>query len=318
MLKYLIIQLDDTSISFCHYNNDKVKPCLIELEVLKQALFWSMKENLMVQFLYPNYCLPKEYKNVIIGVEHADITPSTCEDKELLKKADVIVFDNWAMAYQFPFSHNQAYVIRTSFSELFSNEVFLDTIISKVSRLNVVIIDIHDFNSDIENRYVQFLDNLNEKIFQEYKNNHGVQVNLLTDRMMLESMNNCGAGAETITLAPDGRFYICPGFYFDNAKSVGDIDSGPNIKNPQLYQIDHAPICRICDSWQCKRCIWQNKKTTLEVNTPSKEQCIISHIERNVSRKLLSKIREIGTFLPDKEIPEIRYLDPFDKLQEKL
>ncbi|MCM1520707.1 MAG: CXXX repeat peptide maturase [Lachnoclostridium sp.] len=317
MLKYLIIQLDDTSVSFCHYNNDKTKPRLIDLDILKMVLFWSMKENLTVQFLYPDYQLPADYKKLIAGIDHADIVSSTCEDEEMLTNADVVVFDTWSAINYFPFTQDQAYVIRTSFADLFSNGVFLNTIIPKVSRLNVVITDVQNLKTEIGERYSQFLDNLNEKIYQEYKNNHGVQVNILTDRMMLDAMNNCGAGSETITLAPNGKFYICPGFYHDGSVEVGDIESGLNIKNPQLYQLDHAPICQICDAWHCKRCVWQNKNLTLEVNTPGREQCITAHIERNASRKLLSKIREIGEFLPNQEIPEINYLDPFDKLQEQ-
>lgn len=51
---------------------------------------------------------------------------------------------------------------------------------------------------------------------------------------------------------------------------------------------------------------------TYEVNTPSHEQCVMAHIERNASRLLLRQIQEKGSFLPDKEIEEIDYLDPFD------
>jgi CXXX repeat peptide maturase len=267
-----------------------------------------------VQFLYPDYQLSADYKNVIADIDHAEIVSSTCKDKELLYNADVVVFDSCAAINHFTFTQSQAYVVRTSFADLFTNEALLHTILPRVSRLNVVITDVPNFNSDIEHRYSQFLDNLNEKIYQEYKNNHSIQVNILTDRMMLDSMNNCGAGDETITLAPDGKFYICPGFYFDGESNVGDIVNGLDIKNPQLYKLSYAPICRICDAYQCRRCIWLNRKTTLEVNTPSHEQCVLSHIERNASRKLLAKIREIGTFLPDKDIPEIAYLDPFEEV----
>lgn len=313
-MKYLIVQLDDTSVSFCHYNNDKTESRLIDLDVLKKAIFWSMKENLIVQFLYPDYQLPTEYKNGIADIDHADIVSSTCEDEELITNADVVVFDTWASINYFQFEQNQAYVIRTSFADLFSNGVFLNSILPKVSRLNVVITDIENFDSDTQKQYAQFLDNLNEKIYQEYKSNHGVQFNILTDRMLLESMNNCGAGVETISLAPNGKFYICPGFYSDGSNDVGDVQNGLVIKNPQLYEIDNAPICRICDSWHCKRCVWQNKRTTMEVNTPSREQCVLSHIERNATRNLLSKIREIGCFMPGTEINELPYLDPFEKI----
>ena len=59
-----------------------------------------------------------------------------------------------------------------------------------------------------------------------------------------------------------------------------------------------------------------NWKTTLEVNTPSHEQCVVAHLERNTSRSLLLDIRRYGTFLPGHEIKEITYLDPFDVRQE--
>lgn len=317
MLKYLIIQLDDTSVSFCHYSNGSTKPRLIGLNVLKDALFWSMKENLTVQFLYPDYELPAEYKDVISGIDHADIVSSTCKDADLQKHADVVVMDKWGTIVDYPFSREQAYVIRTALEDLLSNAALLNTALQNVTRLNVVITDIENFGKDIEAKYSQFLENLNEKIYQEYKNNHGVQLNILTDRMMLDAMNNCGAGEESITLAPDGKFYICPGFYLDGSDNVGDVETGLDVKNAQLYKLDHAPICRICDAWHCKRCVWLNKKLTLEVNTPSHEQCVMAHIERDASRKLLAKIREIGQFLPEKEIPEINYLDPFNKLQEQ-
>lgn len=316
MLKYLIVQLDDTSVSFCHYPNDKMESRLIDFDVLKKALFGSMKENLIVQFLYPNQPLPAEYKETIDKVDHADIVSANCEDNELLRNADVVIFESWDLISGFPFSKNQAYVIRTTFADLFSNSSVFDTILSRIERLNVVITDIQNLDSNIQAVYSQFLEDLNEKIYQEYKNNHGIQINILTDRMMLDSMNNCGAGSEALTLAPDGKFYVCPGFYLDGSEEVGTIENGLNVKNPQLYKLDYAPICRICDAWHCKRCVWQNKNTTLEINTPGREQCVVSHIERNASLKLLSKIREIGTFLPDKEIPEIDYLDPFDKLQQ--
>ena len=97
---------------------------------------------------------------------------------------------------------------------------------------------------------------------------------------------------------------------------MGDLEHGLNIKNQQLYKLEYAPICRRCDAWQCKRCIWLNRKTTLEVNTPSHEQCVLGHLERNASREMLQNIRRHGTFMPDTEINEIDYLDPFDKRDE--
>ena len=173
------------------------------------------------------------------------------------------------------------------------------------------------------------LSSLSTEIEKLYVEGKSPQLNLLTDRMMLDKMNNCNAGWENITLAPDGKFYVCPAFYHaqqadgsemsisevcEKGFSIGDLKSGLGIKNPQLYRLDHAKLCRNCDAYQCKRCIWLNRKTTCEVNTPSHEQCVVAHLERNASRVLLNNIRKHGSFLPEKEeIKEIDYLDPFDK-----
>ena len=137
------------------------------------------------------------------------------------------------------------------------------------------------------------------------------QINLLTDRILLDKMNNCNAGIENITLAPNGKFYVCPAFYLENENdSVGDLVTGINIKNKYLYQLQNAPLCRKCDAYQCKRCVWLNRKTTREVNTPSHEQCVVAHIERNAGRELLYDLQAFGAW-KEKSIGEINYLDLF-------
>ena len=99
--------------------------------------------------------------------------------------------------------------------------------------------------------------------------------------------------------------------------NIGNIYDGLDIKNPQLYKLAYAPICRNCDAYQCKRCILLNRKMTYEVNTPSHEQCVVAHLERNASRKLLNSIRKHGSFLTEQEgIKEIDYIDPFEKRDE--
>lgn len=68
MLQYLIVLLDDTSVSYCHYSNAKTERKLIALSDLKEAVLFSMKRNLTIQFIYPDYALPPEYKDLIESV----------------------------------------------------------------------------------------------------------------------------------------------------------------------------------------------------------------------------------------------------------
>lgn len=331
MLQYLVILLDNTATSYCHYENFCHEKKLISIEDLKQGIFYGMKENLMIQFVYPDYELPQEYKDVINTIDHSDIVSSLCEDDELRKNADVIIFHDWNGIQFSSFDKDGIYTLRTSKEDLFDRYKLLKDIISYSRRLNVVITDIEKFTEEDFKKYKEVLEYLSDVLKTCYAEGKSPQLNLLTDRMMLDGMNNCNAGVENITLAPNGKFYVCPAFYLSKecdgnensldevcqkGYSIGSLKEGLDIKNPQLYKLDHAPLCRKCDAYQCKRCIWLNRKTTLEVNTPSHEQCVVAHLERNASRNLLTDIRKYGAFLADKDIKGIEYLDPFDVLQK--
>ena len=304
MLQYLIILLDDTSVSFCHYENPKTERRLMSIDTLRKGIRFGMMENLMIQFVYPDYELPEEYAEAIESIDHSKIKPVPNE-------TDVLVLNGVRDVE----SVEVPIVVRVSKQELLANEERIASMLSKTPRLNIVLTDVETFKDEDFETYNAVLSRLAEAVKSMYTEGKSPQLNLLTDRMMLKQMNNCGAGDTNITLAPNGRFYICPAFYNeDAADSVGDLEYGLDIKNKQLYRLDHAPICRHCDAWQCKRCIWLNRKMTLEVNTPSHEQCVMAHLERNASRELLQNIRKHGTFLPEQEeIKEIDYLDPFDK-----
>jgi len=317
MLQYLIILLDDTSTSYCHYENRCTEKNLIPVDVLKAGIRFGMMENLMIQFVYSDYELPKEYKDAIESIDHSKIVSSLCEDEVLVDETDVIVCHDWAGLSQGIRLEGGCVVLRTTKADLFEKHLFLKDILSKVARLNIVITDVEKFADADFDKYKQVLHALAEHIEKLYVDGKSPQLNLLTDRMMLSQMNNCGAGDTNITLAPNGKFYVCPAFYYEDAADcIGDLEHGLDIKNKQLYRLDHAPICSHCDAYQCKRCIWLNRKTTLEVNTPSHEQCVLAHLERNASRQLLQDIRKHGTFLPEQEIKEIDYIDPFDKRDE--
>ncbi len=313
MIQYIVILLDDTSTSYCHYTNEKADRRLIPLQTLKDGICYAMKENLNIQFVYPNYKLPKEYLAAIDSIDHTDIYPA-----EMADNADVVVFDSLIAAKDYVFKEEVAYLIRTDKVSLFNEYKIIGEILDKVTRLNVVITDIETFTEDDFMAYKSLLSNLAERVEQIYVSGKSPQLNLLTDRIMLEKMNNCGAGDTSVTLAPDGKFYVCPAFYLSaDGYTIGDLVNGLEIKNSQLYRLDHAPLCRRCDAWQCKRCIWLNRKTTLEVNTASHEQCVVAHLERNASRKLLIDILKHGKFISgNEEIKEIDYLDPFDVKEE--
>ena len=168
MLQYLIILLDDASTSFCHYDNNNVKSRLISLEDLKAGIFYAMKENLMIQFVYPDFELPQEYKDVINTIDHSVIVSSLCEDSALKDNADVVVMHDWTAIEWMRFDTDISYVLRTTKSDLFDRYRFLMPVIGKVSRLNVIITDVESFEDDDFEIYKNVLSYLSAEIEKLY------------------------------------------------------------------------------------------------------------------------------------------------------
>ncbi len=314
MMKYLVILLSDQSTSFCHYDstdNFKEKK-LIPLEILQNAIKYAFMEDLFVQFVLPLYSLPKEYEDIIFSIKASIIAPvDTAYDE-----ADVLVINGFSEFSNIKVKKDVNYVLKTNKDEFFNQYTELIIRLIEFSRLNIVFTDVENFTDYDFNLYQKVLNEFAFCVRDIILSGQTIQLNILTDRIIKTEMNNCGAGCNTITLAPDGQFYICPAFYYMKELPIGNLENGLVIKNSQFYKLQYAPLCRKCDAYQCKRCVFLNKQLTKEVNVPSREQCVMSHIERNSSRLLLLSLREHIDYMPQIEIKEINYLDPFDVKEE--
>ncbi len=319
-MQYLVILLDDTSVAYCHANNPLTERHLMPLETLRKAILFGMKQNLMIQYVYPDYELPAEYAEVIESIDHVKIG------------RDVKVYNGVPARIE-----GKTAVLRLTIGEFIEKQYDIATLLPQVERLNISLTDIETFKDEQIEAYKKALDTVAKVAGNllissaKYDSTKSVgAVNIITDRLSLKEMHNCEAGVGNITVAPNGKFYLCPAFYYDekmgisnrmnhakpeSTRSVGDLDSGLNIPNKQLLQLDHAPLCRNCDAYHCNRCIWLNDRLTMDANTPSRQQCIMSHLERNATRTLQLSLQQKGIQAGD-EIPEITYLDPFEVKEE--
>ena len=309
MLKYLVILLDNTSIAYCHPNNPLTQRKLMPLDVLKKAIVFGMKENLMIQYVLPIEQLPEEYYPVMESIDNIKIG----EDVGIYQNIPAVVDCN-------------RIVLRIPFQLFIEGIEQIASLMLRTERISILFTNIAEFKDDFIIDYSNALRTLIPLVVRSYENSSGnfASLNILSDRLKYNEMNNCGAGVDNITIAPNGKFYICPAFYYDemmgvdnklnhmspsSSFAVGDINSGVLIPNPQLYHLKSAPLCRSCDAYHCNRCIWLNQKLTWEVNTPSHQQCVMSHIERNISREIALLLKQNN--IANIDIPSINYLDPF-------
>ena len=311
-LQYLVILLDDTSVAYCHADNPLKERNLMPIETLKKAILFGMKQNLMIQYVYPEYELPAEYDEAIESIDNLKIGRDVKVVNEVPAAVDC---DN--------------IVLRIKTKDLIAKQYDIAALLPNVKRMNICLTDIETFKDEQIDEYKKALNTLGAVLTSLYKEQKHPQLNILTDRLTLKEMHNCEAGIGNITVAPNGKFYLCPAFYYDEktgvsnkmnhktkdaSRSVGDLENGLCIPNKQLLELNHAPLCRNCDAYHCNRCIWLNQKLTWDNNTPSHQQCVIAHLERNAARDISAKLREAGYNLP--EIKEINHIDPFDVKEE--
>ena len=310
MLQYLVILLDDTSVAYCHAENPLTEVNLISLDMLHQAITYGMKHNLMIQFVLPPYQMPEEYYTLMDSIDNIKIG------------RDVIV------CHCIPESvTTETVVLCISIDEFIENVFLVVNVLKQVKRLCINYTDINKFSDDKIKKYESSLQVVAGAIIDEICIGKRHEINLITDRLNLSKMCNCNAGVNNITIAPNGKFYLCPAFYYDEKneiyteidyrtphydRSIGNLEAGLKNKNEQLLCLENSPLCNECDAYHCNRCVWLNQKMTYEINTPSHEQCVISHIERNAAKILSDKMRDLG--FETQIINEISYLDPFEKL----
>ncbi|MCX7920903.1 MAG: radical SAM peptide maturase, CXXX-repeat target family [Clostridia bacterium] len=301
--KYLQFITSDDITPHCTYRNWRNTNNVMSREVVTKGLEFAYKNGFTTVFL-GNAGVNSVNGFSIVNAKDSNLTENS-----------IAVCDNDS---KLPSGLEGNCILLICKENLHEMNRLIKEIYPSAGRINVILEDIEKWsNADIE-VYTAQVEDLKKFIVDTYKEGNPLEVSVLTDRLNLKAMCNCDAGNNTFALAPNGKIYMCPAFYFDNTDShVGDLESGIYIKNKQLLEVENAPLCSVCDAYHCKRCKYLNKKLTGEINIPSKMQCIISHIERNKSRELQQELIK-ENFISDKcNIEEIHYLDPLDKILNK-
>jgi CXXX repeat peptide maturase len=321
MLEHIVVVLDRAAVSFCHYENDVPVDGvsgLMREDLLASVVDYARANSLGLNVLFGRRPAPPEHVRLLDGISHVKIVPYE------LRSAypDAVLVLDWEGAAggdqgdrRFD-NHIENLIVRVSRHRLEDLRVILRTFDKCATRINIVLKDVAQLTEADFLAYERQLAAILPLVAEWYLEGRPLELSCLSDRLLLRAMKNCDAGVRHVTFAPDGRFHICPGFYHHQpGMSIGAPGEGIRVPNPELLSLAHAPICSRCDAYQCRRCVYLNKTLTGELNTPSRQQCVTSHLERNASRRLLRRLKpHIENLDEVAEIPEIDYLDPLEVL----
>jgi len=282
----------------------------MDVALLKRSTAHARKKNVALTFLLGKTRPPAEIERLI--APHAKIVPPPLH--EAYPDAVVVVDgDDRACIGALSRSLDRNLILRISRPKGCSDLV--DALIGKFRRLSLHLVGQEYFGAAELKLYERELGRIARLLAEQFQDGETFEFSVLTDRMMLTAMRNCGAGSEHLTIAPNGKSYICPGFYYDNEEdfvAAFDDKTGMAPGPVRATELSCAPLCSRCDAFHCKRCIYLNRKTTLELNVPSEQQCAVAHAEREASRQLLSDLGTLEPFRLMPRIPELNYRDPLE------
>lgn len=322
-LQYLYVILDSLVPSFCHFPNERKTHETMSLETLKKVVYYSLTNNLALNIPLGQEPLSEETLEILKPCRYILVQPASVRVSNPERKyPDATgVLDVWdpAEGDLAPEMKGPTLILRTSRTFLPNLPAWLERNSMNYERFSLTLTDVEAFTDEELNAYRDALAQIASWL-PEREEKQPLQLAFMTDLLTLERPDHCEAGVKHLTIAPDGSFFVCPGFYFSERApgsylkpltTIGEVlpTHETPIPNGELFRLDHAPLCQRCDAHHCRRCVWLNKQTTLEVNTPSHEQCVQSHLERNASRQFAELL---GPGDDIRDIPEIDYLDPLD------
>jgi CXXX repeat peptide maturase len=312
--KHALVILDKGAVPFCYYENphfySQSEPQWMPAALLTRIVGYARKKQIALTFLLGKTRPPAQIERLIAS--HAKIVPPPLH---AVYPDAVLVLDAEERGSFAALTRTQDrnVILRVSAPKGCSDLV--ESLLGKFKRLSLHLVGQEYFGAAELAAYERELGKISRLLAEQFREGETLEFNVLTDRMMLTAMRNCGAGTDHLTIAPNGKSYICPGFYYDNeADFVGIFDdkTGFAAGTVRGTELSRAPLCSRCDAFHCKRCIYLNRKTTLELNIPSEQQCAISHAEREASRQLLTGLGSLEPFRRMPRIPELNYRDPLE------
>lgn len=314
---HLYFLLSDQSVRHCTYKPEKEYAQRMSLETFRAGLEFAKRNFYTPVLMLPPEGLSEEERTFLKGIDVIEMQSGT---GNLTNQDAIVIYDNQVEGFQD--GSNCILIIKPNLIPELSNLV--KEIFEKQSRINLVLEETEKLTDKDLVNYENELLKVAEFLADAHFKGEYLELNVLSDGIYLKTMANCNAGLDSFALAPDGKFYLCPAFYYaEDGDAVGSLEEGINFNYRNFLTREKSPLCSVCDTYHCRRCVYQNQKQTKEYLIPGKVQCVISHIERKISKEYATLLEEKGileqftTCSIDEIFPEIDYYDPLEKVVKR-
>ena len=313
-MKSLVLLVDESAPSFCYYPSPEVSGgATMSRSVFEAALEYARANDLPLQLVCGADGLPTELQRALGDYPAVCYAPAgACsgpDDVPVIEASAPQVIDS------LPVGHHPIAVLRVAREEVPRFPQVWRALAERVNRVVVVLADLEEeLDEQSLDAYTQALGAIRLELEAAYLSGEDAELNIISDRMVLQSPRQCNAGIDHVTVSPSGQLYLCPGFARDGALPLGMVGEEPVIANRHLLTLERAPICSVCDAYQCRRCVYLNQRCTLELNTPPSQLCRTAHREREAARQLVEDLHARDVLTNLRPIEPIDYDDPLELL----
>lgn len=313
--KYMYIILSDDAESFCHYNAKRTdSPAIMSPELLNKVIKYCEDNNFTPIFLGAD----NDVKHFGIYINSINQTLSN----RTLSIVSIDCDDLIKFGKRIPQFSEKQIILRISPQNLGKLPLITNSLISNNEALDisVKIKNMEEMKKENIILYDAVLSKIRSQVVDAWKSENYVNINIITHLSQAMIPHKCISGDKGFAIAPNGKFYICPAFYFENAEdNIGDIDRGIDLSYQPLCSNKRPTNCKQCDNYQCDSCVYMNKRITGELGVPGTIQCLLSTIEKKHSVLFLDEVEKMNLDLPFKLNSEILRLntDLTDPLTKK-
>lgn len=300
-LKYVNFITSNNITPHCGYTVSNDVNIRMHPSVLNKGLDFCSKNNLVPMFLGECDHNLDETKNVFFSLLSTKETKSQSNVLTIYENDITNIIDD-----------SGASILLIKRNNINNFYKLCKELAEKKSRVNVFIQDLEIWNDENFIAYEEQVSKIGQLMIKSIDEGRSLNINIVSDFLENSSLKECGAGITTVSLAPNGKFYLCPAFYFDNPENfIGTLDDGINEINNKFLMRSQSPVCSLCKISNCNRCIFLNKKLTHELHIPPRKYCRVNTINSGVAAKVKEHMIHIGLInTQSKEYSQ----DPFDMI----
>jgi len=305
--RYLYFITSSDSVTHCGYLSSGLGSEMMADDVLLRGLRFSRDHFYRPVVLHsvtgPRTAVPEDYDPIHIARAGA---PN-------LREGDMIVYENEVGE---PLAADTAVLVLDR-EQVSRCAALVMKLWEKTRRVNLIWREVGRFSEMDLAEYEKQLQVLTSALLASEDGYTRRELNVLTDRLYLDRPRDCRAG-NSLALAPNGRLYLCPAFYFrDPELSIGTLEEGADPGRLEASDRRKCSMCQDCGAFQCRRCLYDNLMHTGQVNVPSESQCVASHLELRTAAALRRELDARGKLPPGcPPFDEPSVLDPLRLLPQ--